>query len=126
MLTSNLNLPGMPMINQLLTLYCLLQSRTIPKTSQRLQQLRDTIISEDSQFIDVVELAIVLAIKARPHVCDEDLGTLEDADGFAVLEFDDVVEAGEVGSEEVDERSSGTIGTGNAVYEAAVVFLVTS
>ena len=113
----------MPMLNQLLTFHRLLQPRTIPKTPQRLQQLRNTIISKDSEFIDVVELAIVLAIKARPHVCDKNLSTLEDTNGLAVLELHDVVEAGEVGGEEVDERSGRPIGAGNAVYETAVVFL---
>ena len=66
----------------------------------------------------------MLAIKACPHVCDKNLSALEDANRFAVLELDDVVEAREVGSEEVDERSGGPIGADNAVYEPAVVFLM--
>lgn len=116
----------MPMLNQLLTLHCLLQSRTIPKAPQCLQQLRNTIIGKDCEFIYIVEFSVVFSIEACPHICNKNLGTLEDADGFAVLEFDDVVEAGEIGGEEVDECSSGPIGAGNAVYEAAVVLLVAS
>lgn len=74
-------------------------------------------------FRDVVEAAVAVAFEAGPQVCNEDLGTLVEADALA-FEFGLVPEAGEVFCEQVHQCGSGTLGFSDACGEAALKALV--
>jgi hypothetical protein len=121
--TSQLNLPRMPTVYQFLLPNSVLKKWTVPKTSQSIQHLRDSIISKHGDFIYIVKMPIIFAIESGPEICHADLSSLEKADILPVLKTNNVVETGEVLSEDVDKSSSGMVGSLYALYEAAFVFL---
>ena len=41
-----------------------------------MEHLRDSVVCEHGDLIDVMEIAKVLAFEAGPEICDEDLGAL--------------------------------------------------
>lgn len=66
-----------------------------------------------------------MTFEAGPEVGDEDLGALEDADGLPPGGVRvDVGEAGEVGSQKVDEGCGGTVGGVDEFDDGAIVSLV--
>lgn len=75
-----------------------------------------------SDLIDIVEFSKILAVKAGPQICDENLGTLVKPNSFAV-EPCLVAETGEVLGEQVYKTCRGEICVIDAVDEASAKFL---
>ena len=84
------------------------QRRAVLEAAERAEHLRDPVVREHGDVIDVVEAAEALALEAGPEVGDQDLGALVEADEGALV-FVTVVEAGEVVDEEVDEGGGGAL-----------------
>lgn len=96
-----------------------LQRRAVLQAAERVEHLRDAVVGEHGDVVDVVEAAGAVAVEAGPEVRDEDLRALVKADGVAIVAVT-VVEAGEVVDEEVDEGGGGVLGLLDAGCEAAV------
>jgi len=96
----------MPTLNNLLLPDRTLQARTIPQTAPRVQNLRDAVIGKGSDLVYVIELAVTFTIERGPDVSDADLGAFKEPDGLAILETHDVVEGGEILSENVHQSCS--------------------
>ncbi len=84
------------MLDKLLCLHGILQCWIVLKTSQCIQQLRDSVVGEDGELVYVVELSITLTLEASPDVCNENLCALQNSDTFFLLEINYIVEAVEV------------------------------
>lgn len=96
-----------------------LQRRAVLQAAERVEHLRDPVVGEHGDLVDVVEVAGALAVEAGPEVGDEDLRALVQADGGAFVGVA-VVEAGEVVDEEVDEGGGGAFGLLNASGDSSV------
>ncbi len=90
-------------------LQALLERLVVRENAERLQHLRDPVVGKGGQKVDVVELAVALALEAGPQVGHEYLGTLVDADPVA-LELELVAVGGKVVDDEVDELSGALLG----------------
>lgn len=99
-----------------------LQRRTVLEAAERVEHLRDPVVGEHGDLVDVVEAAGALAVEAGPEVGDEDLRALVQADGVAFVGVA-VVEAGEVVDEEVDEGGGGSFAFFNAGGESPGKFV---
>jgi hypothetical protein len=104
--TSQLNLPCMPTVDQCLLPNGLFKQRAVPKASQGIQNLGDSIISKHGDFVDVIKFSVILAIESCPEICHTDLSSFEKPDTLPALKTDDVVEAREVLSKDVDKSCS--------------------
>jgi hypothetical protein len=78
---------------------------------------------EHGDFVGVIELAISLAIKCRPQVCNKDLRSLQEAH-FLALKCALVSEAWELLSEQVDKTCCGALCIFDECDDATVEFLV--
>lgn len=83
----------------------------------------NAVVGKDSKLVDIIELTVAVSVEACPQVCNENLGSLQDTNGLFVLEADFVTKAVEVFGQQVYESCGGPVGFGDAVYEAASVFL---
>lgn len=101
-----------------------MQGRAVSNAAECRQYLRDSIVGEHGDFIDIPESAVAFSVEAAPYVCYQDLGALEEADGLAsALELELISETGEITCEQVDQSSRRSVGGFDAVDEAAVVLL---
>ena len=116
---SQLDLPRVTALNRLLPPDVRLQQRAVLEAAERVEHLRDPVVGEYGDVINVVEAAEAPALEAGPEVCDQDLGALVEADEGALV-FVAVVEAGEVVDEEVDEVRGGAVGSLDAGREGAL------
>lgn len=125
-LTSQLHFPLAPTPNNGLFLNRRAQRRTVRDAAQGTQDLRDPVVGKHGDFVNVPERTKTLTLEASPQIGNEDLGPLEETDGFlslAALKGELVAEAGKILCEQVDEPGGGAFGSGYAVGEAAGVFL---
>jgi hypothetical protein len=76
-----------------------------------------------SDLIDIVEFSKILAVKAGPQICDENLSTLVKPNSFAI-EPCLVAETGEVLGEQVYKTCCGEICVIDAIDEASAKFLI--
>jgi hypothetical protein len=88
-----------------------------------MQNLRYSIVREDGDLVDIMKGTITFSLKASPQVCHKNLGALQETYALSVPELDLVSEATEITGEKIHQCSSGTIGIGDAVGEAAIVLL---
>lgn len=124
LLTSDLQFIATAALNNLLTPYHDLQGRAVPDAAQARQYLRDAVIGEHGDLVDVVELPVAVAVEARPQVRHENLRPFEEANGLAPpCKRELVPEAGEVAREQVHQPRCGPVGRLYAVREAALVLL---
>lgn len=124
LLTSDLQFIVTPALNNLPTPYHDLQGRAVPDAAQARQYLRDAVIGEHGDLVDVVELPVAVAVEARPQVRHENLRPFEEANGLAPpCKRELVPEAGEVAREQVHQPRCGPVGRLYAVREAALVLL---
>jgi len=100
--SADLHLPRMSRLNDLKPADLVLKRWTVPYDAERVQHLWNTVVGKHGDFVNVVELAVRLAVKRGPQVGDEDLRALEEAHFFA-LKGAFVAEAGEFLGEQVDE-----------------------
>ena len=122
--TSQLQLQVTSGLYGFLPLNRLYQLRAVVERTHRVEDLRHPVIGKHGNLVNVAELPVALASEARPHVRDENLGALEEADGtLAALEGELVAEAGEVTREDVDEARGGALGRPHEVFYATVIFL---
>lgn len=84
-----------------------------------MQHLRYPVIGKHGHGIYVVEATVALPLETGPKVGDEDLRAFLEMDAFG-FEGSGVVEAGEMGGEQVDEGGSGVIGLADKVKDAAI------
>lgn len=92
------------MLNHPLLAHSRLQRGTVQQAVELPEHLRDAVVGEHGDFVDVREGTVGLPFETGPEVGDEDLRAFENADGLAPAGVGvDVSEAGEVGGEEVDE-----------------------
>ena len=124
LLTSDLQFIATAALNNLLTPYHDLQGRAVPDAAQARQYLRDAVIGEHGDLVDVVELPVAVAVEAGPQVRHENLRPFEEANGLAPpCKRELVPEAGEVAREQVHQPRCGPVGRLYAVREAALVLL---
>ena len=116
---AQLDLPRVTAVDALPLPDVRLQRRTVLEAAERVEHLRDPVVGEHGDLVDVVEVAGALAVEAGPEVGDEDLGALVQADGGGFVGVA-VVEAGEVVDEEVDEGGGGSFGFFDASGESSV------
>ena len=103
-LTSKLHLPSASALQQLPVLDGRGHRWAAVEGPHGYEDLRYAVVGKHGDLVDVVELAVGLAIKAGPQVGHEYLGALEEADGLgAALVHVLVAEAREVLCEGVDE-----------------------
>ena len=114
-----LDLPRVPALNHLFLADVGLQRRTVLQAAERVEDLRDAVVGEHGDLVDVVEGAEAGALEAGPEVRHEDLGAFVEADGGVFVAVA-VVEAGEVVDDEVDERGGGSFASVDAGGEFAI------
>ena len=117
--SAQLDLPRVAALDDLLPADVRLQRGTVLQAAERVEHLRDPVVGEHGDPVDVVEAAEAVALEAGPEVRDEDLRALVEADGGAA-EGVAVVEAGEVVGDEVDEGGGRPVGLRDAGGEGAV------
>ena len=109
-LTSQLHFPILPALEQLLRFDSGGHRWTRVQCPQRNQYLRHAVVGEHGDLVDVVELAVGFSVEARPQVGDENLGSLQESDGFSgTFELVFVAEGREVSRKEVHKTSSGSL-----------------
>ena len=114
---SQLDLPRVTAVNRFLLPDVGFQRRAVLKAAEGVEHLRDPVVCEHGDLINVVEVAEALALEAGPEVGYQDLGALVETDDGALV-FVTVVQAGEVVDEEVDEGGGGAFGLLNAGGES--------
>ena len=118
---AQLDLPRVPALNHFFLPDVGLQRRTVQEAAERVEDLRDPVVGEHGDLIDVVEGAEAGALEAGPEVRHEDLGAFVEPDGGGgVFVAVAVIEAGEAVDDEVDERGGGSFGFVDAGGELAV------
>lgn len=113
----------MTVFDQLLLANHIVKRRAIPQAPQSIQNLRNSIIGEHGNLVNVLKLTESLSIKRSPQICYANLSTFEEANTFPILKAYDIIEAREIVSQEVDECRSGMIGFCNTVRKVALVLL---
>ena len=68
--SSQLDLPRVTAINGFLLPDVRLERRTVLEAAERVEHLRDPIVCEHGDLIDVVEVAKAFAFEAGPEICD--------------------------------------------------------
>ena len=103
LLTSQLHLPAAATLEDFLAVDRRLEGGAVKYAAQTVQHLRQPVVREHGDLVDIPEGAVALAVEARPQVGNEDLGPLEEADGSLVAaEHVFVTEAAEVARQDVD------------------------
>jgi hypothetical protein len=87
-----------------------------------MQHLGDAVVRKHGDLVDIVKLAVSLAVKSGPKVGDEDLRALQKPD-FLAFKLGLVPEAGEPLGEQVDQPSSRVLCIFDQDTDAAVEFL---
>jgi hypothetical protein len=96
----------------------------VPQTSQGVENLRHSIVSKHSDLIDIIELSKSFSIEGCPEISDTYLGPLEKPHTLSALKRHNVIKARKILGQNVDKSGCGMVGRFNAVYEAALVFLL--
>jgi hypothetical protein len=86
------------------------------------QNLRDTIVCEHGDFVNVVKVAVRLIVESSPQIGYEDLCSLEETN-TPTLKSLLVTKAWEVLCKEIDESCCGVIGRLNKFGDAAIKIL---
>lgn len=107
---SQLDLPRVTAVNRFLLPDVRFQWGAVLEAAKGVEHLRDPVVCEHSNLIDVVEVAITLTLEAGPEVGYQDLGALVETDDGALV-FVTVVQAGEIVDEEIDEGGGGAFGS---------------
>ena len=117
--SSQLDLPRVTAANHFLLPDVRFQWRAVLEAAEGVEHLRDPVVCEHGDLIDVVEVAEAVAVEAGPEVGYQDLCALVETDNGALV-FVTVVQAGEVVDEEVDEGGGGAFGSLDAGSEGPV------
>jgi hypothetical protein len=96
---------------------------TVPKASQAVQYLWDSIVRKHGDLVYVLKFSEALAIECCPDICYTDLSSFEKPNVLSILKTYNIIETGKVVSQDVDQSGSRMFGSLDAFREAALVFL---